>query len=311
MGSLRAAAEYLGIDVTYPWLMGCSGAAFRTSWSDHWSLEMTYSAPEDLVANGGRMSGLECTSLLNGDQGEVWESIQSSIDASIPVVSCGLAGAPEFCVIYGYDDASRSLHVTSYFQKEAEVPFKPWMGWNYRGYGQFPIVLLQVAETGPPPLGGECLRRVLRFSRGEGPLAREAQKRGLHLGLDAYDAWAGALEEVEGDLEGKAFNMALNLNALIDARRTAGEYIQIIAAMNEGWRKPLTRAYEHYRHQVSALAQARNFLYFPADVPEQAASKAAQELADPRLRASYRRVIKAAKEEEMLSLEWIEKALGE
>lgn len=311
MGSLRAVAEYMGIDVTYPWLMGSSGGAFRTAWSDHWSLEMTHSAPEDLVANGGRVCGLDCTSHVNGDQEEAWRSIKTSIDASRPVISCGLAGAPEFCVIYGYREDPQSLHVTGYFQREAEVPYKPWMGWNYEGYGQFPLVLVRKAETEKLSLGSEGLERALRFSEGEGPLAARARDRGLHFGLEAYDAWANALKEVGGDLEGKAFNMALNLNAMLDARRTAGEYLQIIAAMKEDWRKPLMRAYEHYRHQVAALAQARNFLYFPADLPEQAASKAAQELADPRLRSSYRRAIKAAKEEEMLSLEWIEKALKE
>ncbi len=270
---------------------------------------MTYSAPEDLVANGGRMSGFECTSHLNGNQDDVWESIKASIDASMPVISCGLAGAPEFCIIYGYREDPKSFHVTGYFQREAEVPFKPWTGWNYEGYGQYPLVLLREAEEEKPPVGGECLKRALRFSRGEGPLVERGRGRGLHFGLEAYDAWVDALKDIEGDLEGKAFNMTLNLNALLDARRTAGEYLQVIAAMKEEWRKPLMRAYEHYRHQVATLAQARNFLYFPADLPEQAATKAAQELSDPRLRTSYRRLIQAAKEEEILSLEWIEKAL--
>ncbi len=104
--------------------------------------------------------------------------------------------------------------------------------------------------------------------------------------------------------------MALNLSGLLDARRTAGEYLQIIAAMEDERRKPLMRAYEHYRHQVSDLAEARKILYFTPDLPEEAASKAASRLADDRLRKDYSRFIRAAKHEERLSLDWIEKALA-
>ncbi len=309
MGSLRAVAEFLGMEVTYPWLMGCSGAAFRVCWSDNWSLEMTYSAPEDVVANGARAIGLSTQGLLNLSPDETWVAITESLDSSIPALSCGLAGAPEFCVIYGYEDEPQSLYVTSYFQEEGEVPFKPWMGWNYEGYGQFPLVLLKKVEPQEGPPTEEGLRRALRFSRGEGPLVAKARQRGLHFGLEAYEAWVDALREVKGDLESPAFNMALNLTALLDARRTAGEYLQIVAAMREDLRKPLMRASEHYRHQVSALAEARRILYYMPDLPEEAASKAAARLASGPLRTDYSRCIRSARQEERLSLEWIEKAL--
>jgi hypothetical protein len=309
IGALKAVAVFMGLDITYSWLMGVSGAAFRICWSDDWSMEMTHSAPEDVVENGAAWVGLRCTSLLNASKEEAWKRIKESIDASMPVLSCGLAGAPEFCVIHGYVEEPRRLHVRSYFQDEAVVPFQPWMGWNYSGYGHMPLVLLERHEEETAPLVEESLRRALRFFRGEGDLADESGHRGLHFGISAYEAWMEALREVEDDLETKAFNMALNLNALLDARRTAGEYLQILAAMREDWRRPLMRASEHYRHQVSVLAEARKVLYFPLDEPQEAAARAAEKLADPRLRRDYSRFLRAAREEEMLSLEWIAKAL--
>ncbi|MFQ5838086.1 MAG: hypothetical protein ACE5HJ_04810 [Thermoplasmata archaeon] len=313
IGALKAVATFLGADVSYSWLMGISGAAFRICWSDNWSMEMTYSAPEDVVANGGKWLGLRCTSLLNPSPEDAWERIRDSIDSSIPVLSCGLAGAPEFCLIYGYAEEPRRLFVRSYFleEGEGEIPFQPWMGWNYSGYGRMPLVLLDRREREVETMAEESLQRALQFSKGEGPLAADAENRGLHFGIQAYDAWIEALKEVEGDLEAMAFNMALNLNALLDARRTAGEYLQILAAMKEEWRKSLMRASDHYRHQVSVLGEARRVLYFPLEIPEKAASKAAARLADVRPRKDYSIFLRAARDEELLSLEWIAKALEE
>lgn len=310
VGSLKAVADFLGKEVTYSWLMGVSGAAFRTCWSDRWSQEMTYAAPEDLLSNAAAAIHLGCESQLNGKSQEVWASIGKSIDSSMPLLTCGLAGAPEFGVVYGYQDEPQALFVRSYFREEEEgVPFQSWVGWNYSGHGRYPLVLLEKGESGEEELPLASLRRALRFSRGEGPMTTRAQERELHLGLEAYDAWAEGLERVEGDLEGMAFNMALNLNALLDARRTAGEYLEILAAMRESWRKPLMRACDHYRHQVATLAQARNILYFPPDLPEEAARKAGTALGQGRLRRDYARLIRDAKEEELLSLEWIEQAV--
>lgn len=271
---------------------------------------MSHAAPEDLVANGARWLGLRATNRVDMQPEEVWGAIKKSINGSMPVLSCGLAGAPEFCIIRGYDDESRRLHVLSYFQDEGqgEVPFQPWMGWNYEGYGRMPLVLLRRTQAKSPELE-ETLTRALRFSRGEGPLSRAAKERGIRMGLEAYDVWMESLKQAEGDLETKAFIMALNLNALLEARRTAGEFLQILAAMREDWRLPLMRASEHYRHQVSALAEARRVLYFPRGMPDEAASKASERMSDEGLRREYVRLLKLAKEEDLLSLSWIERAV--
>lgn len=309
IGALNAVAEFLEIEATYPLLMGCSGAAFRTCWSDNWSLEMTYAAPDDLVTLGAQEIGLAAENRLNGTSSEIWEVIVESLEESLPLLSCGLAGAPEFCVIYGYATDPQSLWVTSYFEPAAHVPYRPWMGWHYGGYGSFPLVRLRRAEAPEEPITEGCLRRALAFSRGEGPLAESGRAKGLHFGLSAYDAWVHALESEEGDLESRAYNLALTLNAVTDARRTAGEFLLMLGAIRDDLRQVTSRAADHYRHQVAALAQARKLIYYPFDLGEKAAAQAATELADPERREGYARIIKAAKAEELLSLEWIEKAL--
>lgn len=310
VGSLKAVADFLGVEASYPWLMGMSGASFRSSWSDTWSMDMTYAAPEDLVSNGAGVLGLHTESYVDLSLEDAWTKLVDRLDASLPVLSCGLAGAPEFCVVYGYREDPSRLLVRSYFAKdEGEVPFQPWIGWNYAGYGRNPVVLPSKEAEGNPSLEA-ALRRALRFAQGEGPLAAQLEAKGLRAGLPSYQGWIGALEEEAGeDLESKAFNMALNLNALLDARRTASEFTQILAAMNEDWRTALSRAADHYRHQVAALGEARRILYFPREAPAEAAAKAAKQLADPTLRKRYADVLRAALEEENLSLEWIERAV--
>ncbi|MCJ2531279.1 MAG: hypothetical protein LN413_03035 [Candidatus Thermoplasmatota archaeon] len=311
VGALKAVADFLGVEASYPWLMGMSGASFRSSWSDTWGLDMTYAAPEDLVSNGAQALGLRVESHVDLPLEEAWEKLVDRLDASLPVLSCGLAGAPEFCIVYGYREDPKRLLVRSYFARdEGEVPFQPWIGWNYVGYGRNPLVLPERGGVEAPSLEA-ALQRALRFSRGEGPLTSQLEAKGLQTGIASYRAWIEALQETEDDLEGKAFNMALNLNALLDARRTASEFTQILAAMNEAWRSSLGRAADHYRHQVSALGEARNILYFPREAPEEAAMRAAEQLADPELRNRYADVLRAALEEENLSLEWIERATEE
>lgn len=309
VGALQAVADFLGIEASYPWLMGMSGASFRSSWSDTWSMDMTYAAPEDLVANGAEALGLHTESHVDLPLDEAWAKLVDRLDASLPVLSCGLAGAPEFCVVYGYQEDPRRLLVRSYFAKdEGEVPFQPWIGWNYAGYGRNPLVLPEKGAEGIPSPEA-ALQRALRFAQGKGPLGSQLESKGLRSGLASYQGWIAALEETaEEDLESRAFNMALNLNALLDARRTASEFTQILAAMNEEWRSSLARAADHYRHQVTALSEARRILYFPQEAPEEAATKAAKQLAEPKLRKRYADVLRAALEEENLSLEWIERA---
>lgn len=312
VGALTAVAGYLGRDAGYPWLMGLSGAAFRTCWSREWGLPMTYAAPEDLVATGARALGLRATTLLDADPATAWGRIVERLDAGFPVLTCGLAGGPEFGVLHGYRDEPPSLRVRSYFAEASAdwVPFQPWIGWTYGGTGRFPLVLLEAgAESQELPTA--ALQRALRFARGEGPLAADGERRGLVFGLTAYGAWRGALEEVEGDLEGKAFNLALALNGLLDARRTASEFLQILAAVVPAWRTALARAAEHYRHEVAVLGQARDVLYFPPRETEEAVAQAARDLADPDRRRRYGAFLKAAYEEERLSLEWVERALEE
>jgi hypothetical protein len=321
IGSLKAVAAYLDVDVTYAWLMGVGGAAFRATWSPEWSYDMANYATEDLLANAAEWLSLDVHHYRDDPPNVVWQRIRESIDHGMPVLTCGLAGAPEYGIIAGYAEEPQRLHVRSYFQGAdayVVVTFQPWQGWNALGLGRTPLSILE--PTDPKDRRGmieESLRRALRFARLgriESAYCEEHERRHVHVvGLEAYEAWVESLADLKSteELELKAFAMALNLNGLIDARRAAGEYLQILAAMKGKDNAAYRRAAEHYAHEVSVLAEARRIIPYPFDAPAEAAARAAAGLANGRARETYAGALRNAREEEMEALEWVARAVGD
>lgn len=314
IGALRAVGLSRREEVTYSLLMGVSGAAFRTAWSPDWAMDMAEFAPEDVVENGAQWLGLRAEPRLNDPLERAWGVVRESVDGGLPVLSCGLAGAPEFCVIAGYEERPDRFHVRGYFERTkgdeyASVEAKPWQGWNALGFGRNPLVLLR---AGSPPdrsrLLAQSLERALRFSR----LGRVDRGGRVHvMGQAAYDAWIDSLGHLDtsGDLGLKAWAMATNLSAIADARRAAGEFLRILAAMKPEWSRPLNRAAEHYFHLIAVLAQAQPIVGFPRDAPERAAEKAAASLADAEKRALLAKFLWSAQQEDGEALGWIKVAL--
>jgi len=314
IGALKAIGISRKEEVTYALLMGVSGAAFRATWSPDWALDMAEFTPEDVVQHGAEWLGLTAEPRLNDPLEEAWIRVSQSIDHGMPVLSCGLAGAPEFCVIAGYEESPRQLRVRGYFERGegrgyAAVEAKPWQGWNHAGFGRNPIVVLGAR---PPPDRGKVLRasllRALRFAK----LGRVTARGRTHfVGHAAYDAWRESLANLDtsGDLGLKAWAMATNLSAIADARRAAGEFLRIVAAMKAEWSRALNRAAEHYFHYVAVLAQAQPIVEFPREAPALAAEKAAANLADPQKRALLAKFLWTAKQEDEEALGWIDIAL--
>ena len=314
IGVLKAVGLYRKEEVTYALLMGVSGAAFRTAWSPDWALDMAEFAPEDFVRNGAEWLGLVAEPRLNDSLDDAWAFVRDSIAGRMPVLSCGLAGAPEFCVIAGYEESPNRFHVRGYFERTegdeyARVDAKTWQGWNHLGFGRNPLVRLR---EGPSPDRGGLMRRALSRALHFAKIGRiEARGRTHVVGQAAYDAWLESLSNLDtsGDLGLKAWAMAANLSAIADARRAAGEFLRIVAAMKPDWSRALNRAAEHYFHLIAVLAQAQPIIGFPLDAPAVAAEKAAANLADAGKRALLAKFLWSAKQEDEEALGWIDVAL--
>lgn len=314
IGALKAVGVSRGADdVTYALLMGVSGAAFRVGWSPDWSLDAATVAPEDLVDNGAAWIALRAEPRKDDALEDAWDLVRGSIDAEMPVMSCGLAGAPEFCVIAGYDEEPRRFHVRGYFETGGEdyakVEARPWYGWNHLGFGANPLVILTEAEV--PERGvliHRALSRALRFAKTR---RVETHGRTLAFGEAAYGAWMESLRGLDpsGDLGLKAWAIQVNLSALADARRAASQFLRILAAMKPEWTRALRRGAEHYDHLVNVLAKAQPIVDFPRDEPAKAAEKAARNLADATRREVLAKFLWTAKQEDEEALGWVDVAL--
>jgi hypothetical protein len=318
IGALKAGAEALGRKASYPWLMGIGGAAFRLYWSQDWSLDMANFVTADVVRTAAESIGIEAEAHLDEKSEEMWELLCRSIDTQSPMLSCGLTSPFETCLIVGYEESPRRLHIRGYLDEGdaySQLDFRPWYGWCHQSFGLMPITTLREGkEPDLPALIKASLETVLRLA-GEGRIASEycAIHNTRHVmisGLDAYIAWAGGIsEKPRGDAAHRGFATSLNMNQLIDARTAAQNYLLDLCNRVRPAALLLSRAAEHYAHEVLALKSARQLIPYPQATPEKAAERLEKLLADDERRAEYASLLRTAQNEDSEALGWIRKVV--
>jgi len=314
IGALKAGAEGIGCKASYPWLMGIGGAAFRLYWSQDWSLDMANFVTQNVVGTAAISIGLEATSHINENIDSIWSSIQKSIDLGNPVLSCGLTSPFETCLIVGYEENPRRLYIRGYLDESVEyslVDFRPWFGWCHDKFGLMPITTLRKSkEPDFPKMIQNSLVRALFFA-GEGRIVSKfcnvhKTNHVMISGLDAYLAWAGCISEKPGDdVAHRGFATSLTMNQLIDARMAAQNYLLDLCNRIRPAALLLSRAAEHYNHEILALKHARELIPYPQATPEKASERLERLLRDDERRMQYASLLRTAREEDMESLGWI------
>lgn len=151
--------------------------------------------------------------LLNPRLVRALSLIRYSIHRGIPAVVWDLH-IPEFGLIYGYDDAARTLYGTD-FIKSGTVPYDH-VG---RGVNQEVFVLAAESDSMIREMNlRAALTDVLAHYRGEDPYSLPNTVSGLA----AYGVWREALEYRRVEPNGHAYNIAV----LWDARRYASEFFK-------------------------------------------------------------------------------------
>jgi hypothetical protein len=223
---LRACLEYLGDDLgyreftwqgstwrqslTYVYLMGTTGAAFRLAWRPGWhmdNVEIMYmsdepSAPFDRAFEA---IGYDYEFLVpeqGRDNERYWRAriIESIRDRGCPVLGFGVVGPPECCLITGYDEGGDVLIGLSFFQVfpefSADLEFEPSGYFRKRDWfkdTQSPLVIGEKIER--PPLG-EVYRMALHWALQVVRTPQTTIYGGTrHNGLAAYTAWADHLAQ--------------------------------------------------------------------------------------------------------------------
>jgi len=145
---LKSVAAFLGRPLSYHYLLGASGAAFRFAWhAGRWNggnvdIVVMSRDPLEPFVRGVRAAGCSERIVLNrsrswefdrssgragflepretDDREEVRRAITASIAAGVPVIALGVVGPPEACIITGYDDGGDTLIGWSMFQEHID-----------------------------------------------------------------------------------------------------------------------------------------------------------------------------------------------
>src|SRR3990172_5643269 len=141
--SLVTALRAMGEKITYRYVMGASGAAFRLYWMPGFDPSSASVTSEPVALLGARALGHAFQEYANPSEAEAWGLITPSLEGGRPVPACGVVPPPEWQVICGYTGRPRKLFVESYFDPSptapSEVAFKKWLGWGRYGVGSLPF----------------------------------------------------------------------------------------------------------------------------------------------------------------------------
>lgn len=223
IASLKTVMQYTGVtDIPYPHYHCVAGSAFRLMWNTAcWDggnvdiLVMDEDPVRPLLRAVGA-AGRRCRMLFKetvnethfqgrlklrpgvdyGGKDEFVSLIRKRIDSGVPVVAFGVMGPPEACVVTGYRDGGETLLGWNFFQDMPEMAGaveKTGEGYFVRR-GWFEhretIGVIAIDDGGEAP----DLRAAVRDALENGADILSPRRVGTHAGgLDAFDAWAGAL----------------------------------------------------------------------------------------------------------------------
>jgi len=306
-GTVAACMEFMGEQVTYDFVMGVSGGAFKLLWHPKWcpsSGDIMLIGEEvwrrTFGALGYHYEHLPRTN-AGGERDEFRRRIMASIDAGRPVLAAGVVGPPEKCVVAGYEEKGDVLLGHSYFHDGSKGYFRK-SDWYDDCWG-----LTLIGDKTEAPGKREILRSSLEWAV---ELARTPERNGYVSGLAAYDAWAAALRRdedfPEGDPEALKFKCLVHANVvlcvLLDARRSAAAFL---TSMGEADHSELPQAARVYHEETSVLEEAMKLSPF-----EQSPENDRRKLLDAKVRAKLADLVLAAKAEEERALALVERALS-
>lgn len=303
LGSLKGCLDYLGADVSMPWLAGGTGVAFvlnihevvcpsgPTAWN-WWPMI------GELGSNVGyQLEGISSWKGNDpdfaGSQRRAYDFVRSAIDRGRPCYGWELAG-PEYYVINGYDNDG---YLYSDFLKERRTAAKPW-----RELGDTEIGMLEVHSVRPlPPVDDAqtvraSLTAALRFASNTPDMVMVND--GYRAGLKGYETWADALKRGTASRFGQGYNGAV----WAECRQNAVAFLrEAKERLGERASGPISEAIGHYSEVRDLLVELSEL--YPFEMGED----------DERLRclhaAGLVRRIRDAEEQGMAALEDIVTAL--
>ena len=197
--SFVSAMQYLGEDLSYPFVMGTSGVAFRFSiatgeWEfGNYSILNFSPDPYEPVRRAFSTAGYACTILTPGTYQEDAARIKDSLDRGVPVLAFRVVGPSDCVILTGYDEDGEVLLGWSTYQ---DIPDDHNIPHDHTGYFRKPgwhtnllgYILIGKKQARPP------LRQVYLDALQWGvSLMRIPQVGKNAAGLNGLQVWAGEM----------------------------------------------------------------------------------------------------------------------
>lgn len=312
---IKAVSEYLGDDVSYPYIMAATGAAFRLVWNTTcWDLSNvdiyhTFTESNEVYGLGARALGREF-SFQGRDENTTREEFQAFIKKHLaegyPCIALGIIGPPEPCIVAGYGDDGESLLGWNFFQDDpeyaggvttAENGYFVSKDWWENTDTQAVMCMGPVNAQAVPPQ--EILRQAICALEGR-------MEQNYAKGIRAYDAWREMLLEdshfastVYDSLFSKLLVQNDAMQCLMDGRNQGAKYLlELAAKQKEQDNAKLEQAARHFQ-KVSALAEEMSKLI--GDWSDMDAML--KHLADRKVREEVAKLILNAKVEDEAALQ--------
>jgi len=211
MGCIKGCLEFLGSDVTFPWLYGGTTHAFVLNMNDTvfvdcalaWDTAALYGLypnlgfkRDGLVHDPGMGDGRSPEVFLQ-KQHEAWDFVRDRIDHGIPCYGWELSHVPMYYVIKGYDDVG---YYYSGWKEGGPCP------WDQIGTFDVRVVAVHAIERCPAAPDDRVVRDALtsvlgRVERADGWAAIPRHRTGL----PAYEMWAEALKSGRANRDGHGY----------------------------------------------------------------------------------------------------------
>jgi hypothetical protein len=211
MGCMKGCLDYLGIDMSFPWLYGGTGNAFVLNMNDTafvdsaqaWDISMLFDLSPNLGFRVERFTVEHPAALDMPDdlflqkQREAFDLVRARIDQGIPCYAWELTHIPAYYVITGYNDEG---YTYSGWDSGGTCP------WQKLGTFDVKQIAVNCIHPAAPACDSRTVRDALtsvlgRVERADGwAIAPRYQT-----GLVGYEMWAEALELGRAIYDGHAY----------------------------------------------------------------------------------------------------------